>query len=407
MRLDKQPDFPKGTRIYEFRALTDIWTGDASGQGGHLKTTGLLGSIRWWYEVVVRGLGGFACNAGSENPKEKCSGFSEDDSRGNSREKKHCVVCEFFGTTGWARKFRFEVYDRSWNIFGSVPLTTKIKDKADKEGINSSIVVKSPSCWFKTGSIPPDALFHMVFIPLRHIDEKEWCLLDLTLRFIARYGAIGGKTVYKPSNEEKRENEEHHKDYGLIKLLNPSDLMPECRSLGPDSLGQYVQDEKWRKDDSAEWEWASLTNFWFVEGKYLYRYSKHHSIYNRVLRRKEYKWKAKEMEDGAEGFDNWLAGVEDKGEGKKPENASKKVFSFKEPPRTFGFVRSQDEFKEIEIRLNDIKAYLDEITKDSEGIKENFLTQAADWRRNDWIIEKGVDLLDKVWQGPSTNGGKQ
>jgi CRISPR-associated protein Csb2 len=42
---------------YELKALTDIWTGDANREGNRLITTGLLGSIRWWFEVLVRGLG--------------------------------------------------------------------------------------------------------------------------------------------------------------------------------------------------------------------------------------------------------------------------------------------------------------------------------------------------------------
>jgi hypothetical protein len=33
------------------------------------------------------------------------------------------------------------------------------------------------------------------------VKPEEWTLLDLTLRLIADYGAIGGKTVYKPSDE--------------------------------------------------------------------------------------------------------------------------------------------------------------------------------------------------------------
>lgn len=50
------------TRTFELQALTDIWTGDAgtaqSKQATRLIPTGLLGSIRWWFEVLVRGLGG-------------------------------------------------------------------------------------------------------------------------------------------------------------------------------------------------------------------------------------------------------------------------------------------------------------------------------------------------------------
>ena len=43
--------------------------------------------------------------------------------------------------------------------------------------------------------------FILRFIPLRPIREEEWCLLDATLRLIADYSAMGGKTVFKPSDE--------------------------------------------------------------------------------------------------------------------------------------------------------------------------------------------------------------
>ena len=81
------------------QALTDVWTGDAgtaqSKQADRLIPTGMLGSIRWWFEVLVRGLGGAPCDP-SANQKACLN-------------EEHCVVCELFGCTGWARKFRFDV----------------------------------------------------------------------------------------------------------------------------------------------------------------------------------------------------------------------------------------------------------------------------------------------------------
>ncbi|MCL6507327.1 MAG: type III-B CRISPR module RAMP protein Cmr1, partial [Bryobacteraceae bacterium] len=43
-------------RDWRLRALTPIWTGGIEGKGDRLVPTGLLGSIRWWFEVLVRGL---------------------------------------------------------------------------------------------------------------------------------------------------------------------------------------------------------------------------------------------------------------------------------------------------------------------------------------------------------------
>jgi CRISPR-associated protein Cmr1 len=65
-------------REWACKALTSIWTGDADHRGGRLISTGLLGSIRCWFEVLVRGLGGSACDP----IKSTCEG------------PDHCVACE-------------------------------------------------------------------------------------------------------------------------------------------------------------------------------------------------------------------------------------------------------------------------------------------------------------------------
>ena len=50
------------SKEWKIKAITDIWTGDYQQKNERLITTGLLGSIRWWFEVLVRGLGGSACD---------------------------------------------------------------------------------------------------------------------------------------------------------------------------------------------------------------------------------------------------------------------------------------------------------------------------------------------------------
>ncbi len=96
-----------GTKEWRLKALTDIWTGDLSRQGNSLKPTGLVGSIRWWYEVLVRGLGGKACDPTVNGVR--CPGESKD----LHKPGHHCVVCELFGYTGWARKFRLKIMDEN------------------------------------------------------------------------------------------------------------------------------------------------------------------------------------------------------------------------------------------------------------------------------------------------------
>ncbi len=277
-----------GERTYQFKALTDLWTGSVTleERNGQIKektgpdrliTTGMLGSIRWWFEVLVRGLGGNACDP----TDTKCE------------DRNHCAVCELFGCTGWARKFRFEVLDE-----------------------NSGT---------KTDQIKKGQTFDLRFTPLRPIRVEEWTLLHAALRLIADYGAIGGKTVFKPTDESSRAGRLHHNDYGLVQMVT----LQQYDGTGRDDLGKYLS--KWRKLNHGEFAWASLQHFWCVNGKYLARQNGNSSAFNCVIGRPEPKQQSGQN-------DSWIAG-------RRPdrrnnvEAESKKVFSFKDPARTFGFVK--------------------------------------------------------------------
>jgi len=314
-------------RTYTLEALTDIWTGDASGKGERLISTGLLGSIRWWFEVVVRGLGGSACDP--SHHKDNKPGPCPEPGRKPHDAGHHCVVCELFGCSDWSRKFRFDVLEED--------------GKTQR--------------------------FQLRFTPLRPILDEEWALLDVTIRLIADYGAIGGKTVYKPTEETSRQSEQHHQDLGLVKLVSST----PGRQFQEDELRRYVSLPKWRKLKQGDFAWASLQHFWCVPGKHLSREDADHSSFNRVLGRHESKKcrdcgkvhdprqkcpKTKKHsrrysdQNPTSDLEKWLAGG---------RAESKKVFSFKDPVsarRTFGFVQAQDNLDEMKQRLRE-KAWKD------------------------------------------------
>jgi CRISPR-associated protein Cmr1 len=76
------------------RALTPIWTGDIDRNSRVCRETGLLGSMRCWYEGLVRKHGLRACVPA---PGEGCTGA------------RPCEACRLFGTTDRARRFRMDV----------------------------------------------------------------------------------------------------------------------------------------------------------------------------------------------------------------------------------------------------------------------------------------------------------
>ena len=96
--------------------LTPLWTGGVDGTMDRIHETGIIGSLRWWYEAIVRGLGGRACD-----PTEHTCNFDAEryrksraaDERRRLREAGLCDVCQLFGATGWQRRFRMEVIDET------------------------------------------------------------------------------------------------------------------------------------------------------------------------------------------------------------------------------------------------------------------------------------------------------
>jgi CRISPR-associated protein Cmr1 len=290
------------SREWVLKARTPIWTGDAGRNGERTVTTGLLGSLRWWFEVLVRGLGGSACDP------------AESDGRCPDKNDKHCVVCELFGCTGRARKFRFDVLDEAGKV--------------------------------KRDQIKKDETFRFRFSPLRPIRDEEWALLDLTLRLIADYGAIGGKTVLKPSNETNRSDQPHHQDYGLIAI----EQRPDDRPVKKEALQRCLV-SGWRSVNHGDSGWASVENFWCVGARFLTRENSTSSTFNSILGRNQRKTcsdcgnvhnpptrcpqtrrhpRRYSDQNPSPQPEKWLAGG---------RAESTKIFSFKDPPRTFGFVK--------------------------------------------------------------------
>jgi len=98
----------------EIRTLTPLWTGGVNGKVDRIHETGIIGSVRWWYEVMVRGLGGHVCDpsqgkcAFDAEKYAKSTALSE---RQRLRDAGLCDVCQVFGATGWRRRFRLTIED--------------------------------------------------------------------------------------------------------------------------------------------------------------------------------------------------------------------------------------------------------------------------------------------------------
>lgn len=97
LSLQKLGGFDMQLLKVKLRTLTPIWTGDVDKNSKIIKETSLIGSLRWWFEGLVRGVGGFVCEP-IEGKGCKLDSFENLD--------EICNACEYFGCTGWSRRFR-------------------------------------------------------------------------------------------------------------------------------------------------------------------------------------------------------------------------------------------------------------------------------------------------------------
>lgn len=156
------------------QTLTPIWTGGSDGTMDRLHETGLIGSLRWWYEVIVRGIGGHACDP-TVNPCKLDKNFDIEkyQKTNNSIEKAAmlraaglCDACQVFGATGWKRRFRLEV---------------------DSNGLKKDEQAKS----WNLKSNPFKGNFNLKIIPQSR--DYDSILIVGILKLIERVGGLGAK----------------------------------------------------------------------------------------------------------------------------------------------------------------------------------------------------------------------
>ncbi|KUK90146.1 MAG: CRISPR-associated RAMP protein, Cmr1 family [Mesotoga infera] len=170
--------------IVRIKPLTPIWTGDANRKNTTLRETGIIGSLRWWYEALIRGLGGAACDPTDESSRCKLDHdkFYKAIKNGapiqEALNAQICQACQLFGCTGWARKFRLEIEGNDITPIQEVWIGTreKRKDRFLKRNISG---------------LMSNDLITLRFIPLKDISQQEWSLLNISWKIIANYGALG------------------------------------------------------------------------------------------------------------------------------------------------------------------------------------------------------------------------
>lgn len=151
---------------FKIKTLTPVWTGDVERNSTKLRETSIIGSLRWWFEAVVRGLGGYACDSVSNGCEYK------------DNTNSICPVCELFGTTGWAKRFRFEV------------------NQSFREIHKDNLVIKGNkrNWYYPGGLLSCDGEFNKIRQTLS-FEKDVSAIFRVLFAFISKWGMVGGKTA--------------------------------------------------------------------------------------------------------------------------------------------------------------------------------------------------------------------
>lgn len=217
----------------DFKTLTPLWTGGAKRNSDRPHETGLLGSLRWWYEGIVRGMEGYACDPVGDG---RCE-FDAKDKR--PPEEQLCPACWLFGCTGWRRRFRLEVDGLKpqnlfflssssvhqaagnwlWRVFGGEDLG------GTKEGRGAAVkfTFGVQALWGE------QALLRV--IPLSSAAAETRTRVAFLLDTMARWGALGAKPQH---------------GFGQIEITDGPDLVliqQGCKLVADDVLADNARRE--------------------------------------------------------------------------------------------------------------------------------------------------------------------
>jgi CRISPR-associated protein Cmr1 len=157
------------------KTLTPLWTGGVdAGKCDRIHETGILGSLRWWMEVLVRGMGGKVCDP----TEQKCL---YDPKKPNNNL---CDVCQIFGATGWKRRFRLEIQEIQVS-----DASVQHPMKANRTYTDSKGESKTPTWYFQN---PPKSGSFTIHIQSLHPDFKPEVIGGL-IQFIADWSALGAR----------------------------------------------------------------------------------------------------------------------------------------------------------------------------------------------------------------------
>gem|GEM_PF-840830 len=158
---------------FRIKTLTPLWTGGTDGKMDRIHETGIIGSIRWWYEVIARGLGYYVCDPTDSDTR--CPTENKEE-----KKKEYCLACLLFGATGYRRRFRISI-DHS--EFDKNVLSNKF------EVLSGRLHGQRKGGWFIYSGC-----FGKYDVSIESLDNDfDDVLIQLPLKLAANWGALSAK----------------------------------------------------------------------------------------------------------------------------------------------------------------------------------------------------------------------
>jgi len=221
--------------MINLKIKTPVWTGDIDTKSSLLQSTGIIGSLRWWTEAILRGIGKYSCDPASD---ERCPKEIND-------QKHYCASCLIFGATGMRRLFRLEL-NGGTKVFDGRALNIK------PDGRNRG--------WYLGSGLMGDIKLNIV--PLDESFDESLVLVPLTVA--AKWGGIGAKTqhgygVVEMENDlnidfekfsnliESILNNQRLSKLGLGLRIGNNDRLPDLKKMFFAKVHFEVTDNDWWK----------------------------------------------------------------------------------------------------------------------------------------------------------------
>lgn len=188
------------TMEIDLKTLTPLWTGGVeTGKVDRIRETGILGSLRWWFEVLVRGVGGMVNDPTADNnscldlDKYKILSDEQKHNPASLRKAGLCDVSQIFGATNWKRRFRLEIvdstkHDKEENVHKEIALAEyKYFNKYRNENV-------TPKWWFPELEEDKPRFGKLTIKVISLSSDFNPEIIGGLVQFIADWGALGART---------------------------------------------------------------------------------------------------------------------------------------------------------------------------------------------------------------------